>query len=254
MGSGDEYGGLQQPGGGYAGAGGANDPTSYGDVQNPSSPYEKKPVPAPVSAPVALLEQVKSDLAAIKLSLNKANLFDMSLHKNYKAFQTVKFAAWTNSAQRIYVDLDWFENTWNNVGFGKSGENWTTPQYDNNKRAATLIVVGHEIEHVKQFLTKGGHPKSFQAMIAFEFEAYTNTEAWLKDSAMMNYLIKKIGATPDLVAFLTESMASSKDTFRAGQAIKDETGAKEWLTKGEHLPKAVNENEKYGINDLYSTT
>jgi len=260
-GEGDDYGGLQQPAGGYADAGVADAPTDYGDVQNPPSPYDtsgKKPVPPPkppVKAdpkpPVKAdpIEQVKSDVTLAKVKLDGLNLINMKRHRNGAAFES-KFDAWTNSSTDIYVNVQPLLNTKKN------------PNDYNNARAGLVVAVIHEIVHVIQFKNNKRHPKTFQQMIEFESDAYSKSVAWMDDPNNYTYLTdtKKIGATTDSVDGMRDSLAKEKTAFEARTKVKvtKDDDNRTWLTGNDSLPKTIkdkagNDKADYTVDDLYET-
>jgi hypothetical protein len=242
MGSGDDYGGLQQPAGGYAGAGGANDPTGYGDVQNPPSPYGKGTVAAPVTD---LITQVKSDLAAINVSLEGADLKDMQSHRNHAEFEKIDFVAWTNSSKDVYVNLLPLRAAQQDPDTGPK-----------NARAAALVSVRHEIYHVIQFKNNGGPPKSFKDMITFESEAYSKTLKWMDDGKTNTYLTKTIGATSKFLEGVVRAQFADEGTKFAGRTkVKaSEQDHRTWLIDNGFLPKTIQGNENYTISDLYQAS
>src|SRR5438552_579470 len=138
-GEGDDYGGLQQPAGGYADAGVADAPADYGDVQNPPSPYDRNPKkPGAASAPLDLITQVEKDLKAVNRPLPQGvNLIDMKRHLNSAALSM--FAAWTNSSQEIFINLQVFQDQMKDPAVGPK-----------DVRAKVLISIWHEILHVIQ--------------------------------------------------------------------------------------------------------
>jgi hypothetical protein len=253
----DDYGGLQQPEGGYVDAGVADPPTDYGD-QYPPSPYDKNPKkPGAAPTPLDLRTQVKQDLTNINRPLG-ANLIDMRFHSNHVAFESdpVNFYAWTNTAQDIYVDLNWFNKMFRKNTFGKSSKKWTKDEKQNNARAAALICIWHESEHVDQF--KNIRPaQSFEDEIKYEKDAYHATAVWVKDTATKDYLIKTIKATTDFVAFWTTAMDSSDDDFTKAyqdtQISKDEDSRRKWMQDNNYMPKKINKNAKYAHSELYKT-
>ena len=81
--------------------------------------------------------------------------------------QKIGFAAWTQSITEIYIrDLSGFADP-------KKPTTKLWPQM------AYRYVLHHEAEHIRQFATGTGPPKTWQEMLTFEQVAYTNDLAWL---------------------------------------------------------------------------
>jgi hypothetical protein len=244
----DNYGDVQQPAGGYGGAGGADASTGYGDVQNPTSPYGGGKTPAPAAPTLDLLAQIKADLQSLNVSLEGADLLDMKQHKNHKEFEDppVKFGAWTNSSQQIFVSLVVLQSI--QKAFGSK-----------NGRAAALVAIRHEIFHVGQFKgnTPPGPPQNFADMIRFEADAYPRTVQFMDDQNTSTFLVKTIGATQQfLTDQLHDPLQAQGDEFKARmteQDYKDNDANKKWLIKKTDLPAKLGTNKDYKIGDLYKT-
>ena len=240
----DDYGDSQQPSGGYAGGSGADAPPGYGDVQDPASPYDKKPKTA---TPVLdVIAQLKADLKSVGVSLQGADLFDMKLHSNHAEFEGVNFVAWTNSSTKVFVNLQALQ--------AGAKDPKTGPK---NVRGAALVSVRHEIFHVIQFKANGGPPKSFKDMIGFEAEAYAKTLAWMDEDKTAAFLTKTIGATQDYIDGVHSQFTDEGAKFQGRtQVSASEKEHFAWLIDkdNEFLPPTIQGKADYAIGDLYKTS
>jgi len=239
----DNYCDSQQPSGGYAGGSGADAPPGYGDVQDPASPYDKKPKTAPA---LDVIAQLKSDLKGVGVGLQGADLIDMKLHSNHAGFEGVNFVAWTNSSTRVFVNLQALQD-------GAKDTN-TGPK---NARAAGLVSVRHEIFHVIQFKANGGPPKTLKDMLGFEAEAYAKTLAWMDEDKTAAFLTKTIGATQKYIDGIHSQFADEGAKFEGRTKVNaSEKEHFAWLIDkdNEFLPPTIQGKADYAIGDLYKTS
>jgi len=209
-----------------------------------------------------MLQLVKADVAAANISLQGARLIPMRYHDNAKEFSPL-FAAWTNTKDHIYVNLEWFSIYYDqNIQAGETPE-----QAARNVRAAAVLVVRHELDHVAQFATNGNHPDTFKEMIEFEHQTYQHDVAWLQNSQTVNFLTNTLQVSSSFISDFATSAIDNGNTFNnwkttiTGTSPADEAARKKKLTTPTDpsdpstaaLPSTIKGNRSYTIADLYKT-
>jgi hypothetical protein len=101
----------------------------------------------------------------------KEKLMQRVVIKDYsklnQKLQGAPYGAWTQSATEIFV-----RDPANLPGGGTSSE-----------KGVMHYVLQHEANHIRQFSTSKGPPKTWAKMLDFEIQAYTNDKKWLAANA-----------------------------------------------------------------------
>ena len=148
--------------------------------------------------PPAWIEDAQKELKSL---FPKEKLMQGVVVKDYEGLnetlQNMGYGAWTQSKTEIYL-----RDPMSLQGVDEK-----------NKRSMTRYILQHEANHIRQFATAKGPPKTWAAMLKYEIQAYTNDKKWLAangkaeipDAKLREMLIK---ATEDS---LTEALAIKKE-------------------------------------------
>ena len=182
------------------------------------------------------LDQMKKDLKAIGLTLAGADLLDLRAHAQYDKLKI--FNAWTNSATEIYVNVDAAPALAQQLSQFSSVT-------DSTRMAAlaySTILVRHEIHHVKQFKSHGGHPATYKEMCIFERDAYKDDAAWTDTNQDK---MKKLGMTDEVIDAFRASQLEAARTFEEIADLKTESERKAAMIQKDFLPPHDKINELY---------
>jgi hypothetical protein len=147
------------------------------------APPKKQPPPPPPQwlqdAQAIVAEMAKTDKLMGHVVLRKYT--DAN-----KTLQGAEFGAWTNSATAIYLrdPLD-------------AHADRTNKDVQAQAEAIMRFELQHEANHIHQFATAGGPPKTWKKMLEFEKDAYTSDIAFLKGAG------KNLFSDPDVLADVT---------------------------------------------------
>ena len=206
-----------------------------------------------------VLGLIRSDAAAANISLQGAKIVPMRFHDNHKEFSSapVSFSAWTNSPQHIYLNVDWLIEF---QRFRMDKHNESQEQAVRSVRAAAVLIIRHEIDHVVQFQANSGNPPTtFKGMIDFEHQAYQNDVAWLQNSQTVNFLTNTLQVSSSLISYFLGTSTDAANTFDnwkttiTGTLAADEATRKNVLINNELLPATIKGKTNYVIADLYKT-
>jgi hypothetical protein len=136
--------------------------------------------------------------------IQKVAVEELTSGIHFSGLFTVGFAAWTNSATKVFV------------------RDFAGVPAD-QLREVHAIIAFHEAIHVRQFAKHGGRPKNYAQMMDFEVEAYGDTTTWL-GSAQAKALVKDEN----------RRKASRSEHQIYAKAFKDEVARVKKLPKSEH--------------------
>ena len=183
----------------------------------------------------SFLEQLRQDLKAAGLSLAGADLYDMQGRKHAK-FKM--FNAWTNSATEIDVNVEGAQTL--------AGELSQLSSVKDSTRMAALayatILVRHEVHHVKQFKSHGGHPKTYKQMCDFEKDAYGEDAKWMDANRAT---MTKLGMTDEVIDVFAAAQKDAAKKFETIANLKTEAARKDEMLKEKFLPSHKNIDELY---------
>jgi hypothetical protein len=177
-----------------------------------------------------------------------AVLLPMRLHDNHADFEAVGYAAWTNSAQHVYVNIPLFIDTYKDL----VAQGSTPDDAIAMVRAMTVHMVRHEEEHVQQFTNNGQPPPTFAAMVDAEEQAYGNDVTWLGSAAVVTFMLNDLGVDQSFINDLKASSQTHKDVMTAMKANPPADWRKEMKNKS-MIPHQIGTKVNYDIADMYKT-
>ena len=206
-----------------SGQAGSNLLGSIGDVANAAVDLIGGLLAFLVNAPAVMLQFFERDATAAGLNLAGVRLLPMTLHDNHVEFEQVEYLAWTNTGQHVYVNLKALPKLLTDL----TQQQGSPALGFAALRAYMVVVIKHELEHVTQFNAPTGHrPQTFEEMIDFEVDAYTNTEAWIASGANRTAVATAIGGSSGTAL---DDLQDSQDVmaalFRFWQSSITGTGA-----------------------------
>lgn len=176
-------------------------------------------------------------------------LIPMRKHDNHLDFEPL-YAAWTNSAQHIYVNLPMFAQQFDDlVAKGTSPDDALAIM-----RAFAILMVRHEEAHVAQFTSNGGQPPaSFLDMVGFEEQAYGGDIAWLQTASARAFLTNDIGIDPQTISDMVTAATQNRVKFAAWKA-NPPADLKAQMVANDFLPKQIKGKAGYVVADMYKTS
>lgn len=184
-----------------------------------------------------------------------AKLLPMRLHDNHLDFEAVPYAAWTNSAQHVYVNIPYFVSACRDLeSLGHDPEVAL-----NMVRAQFVNAIRHEEHHVQQFSANGNKPPdSFQDMVDFESEAYSKDVTWLQSVQVQQFFIQELGMDQSFIGALVQGTQKHANLFahwKNNPPADLQTVMKSKSNKDARMiPLQIQKIDNYAIEDMYKTT
>ncbi len=212
---------------------------------------------------IVLLELIRSDVESSGVSLQGINLRPMTEHTHGADFERTEYNAWTNSATDIFYSTNLHWKNYADLrtqGLDVDEALWVS-------RGAAVILVRHELAHIRQFKNAGGQPpKTFKEMVGFEIDAYgcsatpppDSTKAWVNDAGgngAKAFLTTKLKLDAQMAVAVIDS--TNKEIAKRCGVISplagsnDEAAIKAKLVKEKLLPAKLGLNPAYPIGELY---
>jgi hypothetical protein len=178
-----------------------------------------------------------------------AVLLPMRMHDNHADFEAVGYAAWTNSAQHIYVNIPLFIDN-----YREQVANGSTPDDAIGVvRAMTVLMVRHEEEHVQQFTSSGQPPAKFSDMVDFEEQAYANDVTWLGSASVQSFMLNDLGVDQSFIDDL-KSGAQANKNIMTGLKTNPPADLRLKMKAEGMIPQQIGQKVNYDIADMYKTT
>ncbi|MFC4335853.1 hypothetical protein [Salininema proteolyticum] len=180
-------------------------------------------------------------------------LIPMRLHDNGADFERTDYSAWTNSGTDVYVNVrKLVRDVMPAVANGNLLDAIQTLRF------IGVLVLRHEFKHIEQFNRPGGGPPgTFEQMVAFEIEAYSEDVTWLNIPANRTFLSSSYGKPMSTIDAVRDGLNQSATDFQGfedggnvGGALRDELKT----APGRYLPDKVQGKSAYAIGDLYRTS